>query len=217
MRATALGAALIGGGFLLDVWHPLPFLIAALVTTVSCGACIAFVREDGGYGAVFEGTRAYLARSWSVLREFADVRAFLVANAAWEGTFAAARVFVINYIVKGLGQTASVASIVLAAVAGGYVIAAIGAGRIGDRVGLGRVIFFCSFVYGGGLLAGGLASSWHYWYLVPIFLVAIAGGTVMTLAWGLLFKLMPVIGAIPIVARLMHVERASGRGAPMGA
>jgi MFS family permease len=29
------------------------------------------------------------------------------------------------------------------------------------------------------------------WLLVPIFLVAIAGGTVMTLAWGLLFTLMP--------------------------
>ena len=264
MRGAALGMALIGGGFLLDVWHPFPFVIAAFVTTLSCGACIALVREDGGYGAVYEGTRAYLTRSWRVLHEFADVRAFLVANAAWEGTFAAARVFVINYIVKGLGQTASVASVVLAAVASGYVVAAIGAGRIGDRVGLGRVIFFCSFVYGGGLLAGGLASSWHYWYLAPIFAVAIAGGTVMTLAWGLLFKLMPVehrgaasglatttkgvglilgpvlaggvidltsyralwpvcalpvIGAIPIVARLTHAERAGATGtrAPRGA
>jgi MFS family permease len=191
MRGAALGAALIGGGFLLDIWHPFPFLIAALVMTVSCGACIALVREDGGYGAVYEGTRAYLRKSWRVLREFRDVRAFLIANAAWEGAFAAERVFVINYIVKGLGETASVASIVLAAVAAGYVVAAVSAGRIGDRVGLGRVIFLCSFVYGGGLLVGGLATSWHYWYLGAIFGVAIAGGTVMTLAWGLLFKVMP--------------------------
>jgi MFS family permease len=48
-----------------------------------------------------------------------------------------------------------------------------------------------SFVYGGGLLLGGLASHWHYWYLGLVFLVSIAGGTVMTLAWGLLFKVMP--------------------------
>src|SRR5919205_951626 len=136
MRGAALGAALIGGGFLLDVWHPFPFVIAALVMTVSCGACITLVREDGGYGAVYEGTRAYLHRSWRVLHEFGDVRAFLVANAAWEGTFAAARVFVINYIVKGLHQPVYVSSIVLAAVAGGYVVAAVGAGRVGDRVGL---------------------------------------------------------------------------------
>jgi MFS family permease len=32
---------------------------------------------------------------------------------------------------------------------------------------------------------------WHAWYLVPIFVVAVFGGSVMTLAWGLLFKLMP--------------------------
>jgi MFS family permease len=124
------------------------------------------------------------------------------------------------------------------------------------------MIFISSFVYGGGLLFGGLATTWHYWYLGVVFVVAIAGGTVMTLAWGLLFKLMPfehrgaasglatttkgiglivgpvlagaaidltsyralwpmcavpVIGAIPIVVRLMHAERSSGRGAPMGA
>jgi len=192
MRGIALGAGLVGGGFLLDTWHPLPFLVAALVTTSACGACILLVREDGGYGAVYEGTRAYLRRSWRVLRDFPDVRAFLLANAAWEGTFAAARVFVVNYIVKGLGQPVYVSSIVLAGVAGGYVVAAVGAGRVGDRIGLGRVIFACSFVYGGGLLGGGFASTWHYWYLALIFPVAVAGGPVMTLAWGLLFKVMPV-------------------------
>jgi predicted MFS family arabinose efflux permease len=255
MRGLALGAALIGGGLLLDIWSPFPFLVAAFVTTAACGGCILLVREDGGYGAVYEGTRAYLKRSWRVLHEFSDVRAFLVANAAWEGAFAAARVFVINYVVKGLHQPVYVSSIVLAAVAAGYVVAAVGAGRIGDRVGLGRVIFAASFVYGGGFLLGGLASTWHYWYLGLVFLVAIAGGTVMTLAWGLLFKLMPVehrgaasglatttkgvglilgpvlaggaidltsyrilwpicavpvLGAIPIVARLIRVEAATG-------
>jgi MFS family permease len=258
MRGIALGAGLVGGGFLLDVWHPFPFLVAALVTTAACGACIALVREDGGYGAVYEGTRAYLERSWRVLSDFPNVRAFLFANAAWEGAFAAARVFVVNYVVKGLGQPVYVSSIVLAAVAGGYVVAAIGAGRVGDRVGLGRVIFVASFVYGGGLLAGGLATAWQYWYLALVFPVAIAGGTVMTLAWGLLFKVMPVehrgaasglatttkgvglilgpivagaaidltsyralwpvcavpvLAAIPLVARLMRVESASDRAA----
>jgi MFS family permease len=253
MRGIALGIGLVGGGFLLDIWHPFPFLVAAVVTTVACGACILLVREDGGYGAVYEGTRAYLNRSWRVLRDFADVRAFLFANAAWEGTFAAARVFVVNYLIKGLGEPVYVSSIVLAVVAAGYVVAAIGAGRVGDRVGLGRVIFVCSFVYGGGLLVGGLATTWRYWYLALIFPVAVAGGTVMTLAWGLLFKVMPVqhrgaasglatttkgvglilgplaagavidltsyralwpvcavpvLAAIPIVARLMKVERS---------
>jgi MFS family permease len=46
-------------------------------------------------------------------------------------------------------------------------------------------------VYGLALLGGGLATKWHAWYLAIIFVVALFAGSVMTLAWGLLFKLMP--------------------------
>jgi MFS family permease len=191
LRGIALGAALIGGGFLLDVWAPAPFLVAAVVTTAACGAVVTFVREDGGHGRVFRGFRAYLSTSWSILREEREVRRFLVANSAWEGTFAAARIFVVLYLTKGLGQPAHVASLVLATVAGGYVLAAIGSGRLADRVGIANVIYFASFVYGGGCVVAGLARTWHDWYYGLIFPVAVAGGTVMTLAWGLLFKLMP--------------------------
>jgi len=80
---------------------------------------------------------------------------------------------------------------VLAAVAAGYIVAAAGSGFLGDRLGLSRVIAFASVVYGVGLLLGGFGNQWQTWYLPVIFVVSIAGGTVMTLAWGLLFKLMP--------------------------
>jgi MFS family permease len=152
---------------------------------------IVFVREDGGHGRVFEGVAAYFKRSWAILREEAEVRRFLIANAAWEGTFAAARTFVVLYIIDGLHETKAISSAVLGAVATGYVIAAVIAGRLGDRFGIARVIFFASFVYGGGYLVAGLATTWHHWYFGLIVPVAIAGGMVMTLAWGLLFKLMP--------------------------
>jgi len=90
-----------------------------------------------------------------------------------------------------LGESVAVSTAVLATVASGYVIAAAWAGRIGDRLGLARVIYYCSFVYGAGLLAGGLAQRWHDWYLALMFPVTIAAGSVMTLAWGLLFKVTP--------------------------
>jgi MFS family permease len=80
---------------------------------------------------------------------------------------------------------------VLATVASGYILAAAWAGRLGDRFGLARVIYLASFVYGGGLLLGGLAQHWHDWYLALMFPVTVAGGAVMTLAWGLLFKVTP--------------------------
>jgi MFS family permease len=125
------------------------------------------------------------------LQEEAEVRRFLLANAAWEGTFAAARTFVVLYIIEGLNQSKAISGAVLGAVATGYVIAALIAGRLGDRFGIARVIFFASFIYGGGYLVAGFATTWHGWYFALIVPVSVAGGTVMTLAWGLLFKLMP--------------------------
>jgi MFS family permease len=191
LRGAALGAALIGGGFLFHLWEPGPFLVAAFVSAGACAAPIVFLREDGGHGRVFAGVRAYVAQSWRVLRREPEVRRFLVANAAWEGTFAGARTFVVLYITVGLGEPLSTSTAVLGAVAGGYVVAALVSGRLGDRFGLARVIAWASVVYGTGLVLGGLGQTWHDWYIPLVFFVAIAGGSVMTLAWGLLFKLMP--------------------------
>jgi len=191
MRGAALGLALVGGGFLFKVWHPAPFLFAAVVTTAACAGPVLLVREEGGQSRVFKGIRSYVQLSWHVFRREPEVRMFLTANAAWEGTFAAMSTFVVLYITKGLNQPLWVSSAVLATVAAGYVVAAIAAGPLGDRIGLARVIFYASFVYGGGLVVAGFPEHWHTYYFGLIFPVAVAGGTVMTLAWGLLFKLMP--------------------------
>jgi maltose/moltooligosaccharide transporter len=270
LRGIALGIALVGGNFLLKVWQPAPFLTAAFVTTAACGLTILLVREDGGHGRVFEGFWAYIKQSWNIFWQEGDVRRFLLANSAWEGTFAAARSFVILYVIDGLHESKTVSGEILAAVAVGYVIAAVFAGRLGDRFGLARVIFFASFVYGTGLLVGGLAERWHVWYFGLIVPVSIAGGTVMTLAWGLLYKIvpaehrgavsglatttkgiglligapvaglaidlarphlhvtngyqilwpvcaLPILGAIPLLVRLMQVEDESARVEPTGA
>jgi MFS family permease len=134
------------------------------------------------------------------------VRRFLFANTAWEATFAGMRTFVVLYIIEGLNQPLYVSSTVLAVVAAGYVLAAAIATRFGDHWGLGNVILGASVVYGLGLLGAGFATTWHWWYYGVIFPVAMAGGTVMTLAWGLLFKIIPAgdrgtISGLAVTAR----------------
>jgi MFS family permease len=190
-RGAALGGALVGGGFLLDVWQPFPFVLAAGITLVACGAVVLLVREPPVGPREYERLRTFMAAPWRVVRRQKNVRRFLVANTAWEATFAGMRTFVVLYIIDGLDQPLYVSSTVLAAVAAGYIIAAALATRFGDHWGLGNVILGASVVYGLGLLSAGFATTWHWWFYGLIFPVAMAGGTVMTLAWGLLFKVIP--------------------------
>jgi MFS family permease len=193
-RGAALGGALVGGGFLLDVWLPFPFLLAAGITLLSCGAVVVLVQEGPVGPPQYERLRTFLAAPFRVVTRERSVRSFLFANAAWEATFAGMRTFVVLYIIRGLGQPLYVSSTVLAVVAAGYVIAAALATRFGDHWGLANVILGASVVYGVGLLGAGLATTWHWWFYGVIFPVAMAGGTVMTLAWALLFKVSPSTG-----------------------
>jgi MFS family permease len=191
LRGVAIGISLVGGGFLYSAWHPFPFVIAAAVSAISCAGVVALVQEHGGGRRQYERFRTYLAAPWRIIKAERDVRLFLLANTAWEGTFAGMYTFVVLYITKGLNQPIYISSIVLAVVAGGYVVAALFAGRLGDTYGIGRVIAIASIVYGGGLTACVVAKHWHAYYFGLLPPVAVAGGMVMTLAWGLLFKVMP--------------------------
>ena len=67
LRGAAIGIALVGGGFLLDLWRAGPFLLAAFVTTAACTAVVVLVHEDGGEQRMFKGIRAYLRISWHIL------------------------------------------------------------------------------------------------------------------------------------------------------
>lgn len=192
LRGAALGIALIAGSQLFDAWHAAPFIVAAVVTTVACGTPAVRVREELSHQErVYAGVRAYMATSWTVLKEEHLARRFLIANMLWEGAFAAARTFAVLYVTKGLHESQDVATGVLACVAAGYVVAAVISGRLGDRFGLAPVLFGASIVYACGLTGAGFATKWHSLYYIVIFPVAVAAGTVMTLSWGLLFKLMP--------------------------
>ena len=190
-RGVAIGGALVAGGFLLAVWRPLPFLVSAGIVAASFGVLLVEVHEPATRRGAAGGIRELLATPLRIVARNQAVRRYLIANSVWEGSFAGLRSFVVLDITRGLHQPSSVASLALACVAAGYLLAALGASRFGDRFGLARVIFAASLVYGAGLSLAVLAGRWHAWYYALTVFVAVAGGTVMTLGGGLLYKIMP--------------------------
>lgn len=216
MRGVAIGISLVGGGFLFSVWHPAPFVMAAAVSAVACSAVVFLVKEHDLGAREYERFRTYFAAPWRIVRRERDVRLFLLANTAWEGAFAGMYTFVILYITKGLGQPLYVSSTALAIIAVGYVVAAFLAGRLGDRFGIARVILVASLVYGSGLTVVVIVKQWHSWYYALIPPIAIAGGMVMTLAWGLLFKVMPAEGRGSVAGLAIMTKGIALLAGPLG-
>ena len=208
MRGLGLGAALVGGGLLLTVWTPLPFVLAAGAVVLATVVLVREVRGRERRLAVAEAPPLPGPGVFSLLRERSDVRAFVAANALWELSFMGLKTFIVLFVVKGLGESVGTASAVIGVVAGAYVVASFGAGRLADSVGLHRLMRVSLWVYGIGLLIGAGFSSLGP-LLVGLPLVALAGAVVMTLPYGMLVQLTPP-GAEGALSGLFGFSRALG-------
>jgi MFS family permease len=208
MRGLGLGAALVGGGLLLTVWTPLPFVLAAAAVVL---ATVVLVREVRGRERRLAVAAAPAPPGPGVvrlIRERADVRAFVAANALWELSFMGLKTFIVLFVVKGLGESVGTASAVIGVVAGAYVVASFGAGRLADSFGLHRLMHASLWIYGVGLLVGAGFSSLGP-LLVGLPFVALAGAVVMTLPYGMLVQMTPP-GAEGALSGLFGFSRAIG-------
>ncbi len=208
MRGLGLGVALVAGGLLLSVWTPLPFLLAAGAAVL---ATVVLVREIGGEerSAPVAAVRSLPGPGvLTLLRQRADVRAFVAANALWELSFMGLKTFIVLFVVKGLGESVGTASAVMGVVAGAYVIAAFGAGRLADRMGVHRLMRISVWIYGAGLLFGAGLGSLNT-FLIGLPFIALAGAVVMTLPYGILAGMTPP-GAEGALSGLFGFSRALG-------
>jgi MFS family permease len=209
MRGLGLGVALVAGGLLLSVWTPLPFLLGALAAVL---ATVVLVREVGRKERTAPAPAAVAVEPgpgvFRLVRERADVRAFVAANALWELSFMGLKTFIVLFVVKGLGESVGTASAVMGVVAGAYVVAAFGAGRVADAVGIHRLMRISIWVYGVGLLVGAGLSSLSS-FLIGLPVIALAGAVVMTLPYGILAGMTPA-GAEGALSGLFGFSRALG-------
>ena len=205
-RGLGLGAALVGGGLLISVWAPLPFLLGAAAVVLTTAALVRTVREPARAAAAETLDRGPGVRA--LLRERSDLRAFAAANALWEFSFMGMKTFIVLYVVEGLGKSVTTATAVIGVVAASYIAAAAVSGRLADRVGVVRLLRVSIWVYGAGLLFAAALDSMGP-LLVGLPVVALAGAVLMTLPYGLLMKLTPA-GAEGAVAGLFSFSRAVG-------
>lgn len=191
-RGVGLGLALVGGGILLDAWRPLPFLLAALVMVSVTSLVVLRVRERPDRLGCCQphGLRETALGPLRLLREHADIRAFVVANALWELALATLKAFIVLFIVLGLGRTVGFASAMIAVVAAASVGAALVGGSLADRYGVERVMRVALWVYGVGLLVPFVSQSASV--VLPVLpMIAFGGAVLMTLPYALLMGMMP--------------------------
>jgi MFS family permease len=194
-RGGGTALAIIAGGLLFGLWHPAPFIAAAVILAATVGVFSTVVIRAGDLGEieVDEGDESLLERVRGVItlvRARRELRLFLFANALWELAIAALKTFVVLYITRGLGHGVAFASLVVGGVSLFLVGGAIASGRLADRLGAGRVMEAALWVFGVGLLVPfAITNEWIVAAAAPI--IGVGGAVLMTLPFALLMPLMP--------------------------
>jgi MFS family permease len=212
-NGAGLGCALVGGGFLLDLWQPLPYLVAASVMLVATGVVVVGLAGSASPRSKPErGAASPFVELWKLLREDGTIARFVVANALLTLGLGGLKSFVVLWLTQGLGKSMTFTAGAMTVVAVGTVVGALISGKLGDRFGPGRVLRISLGVFGVGLAVGTFSTS------VPVLAVAfpfiaLSGGAAVALPYALLLELTPT-KKHGIVAGLF--DASSGIGTLLG-
>ncbi|HEV2075672.1 MAG TPA: MFS transporter, partial [Thermoleophilaceae bacterium] len=193
-RGIGTGLALLGGGLLLAIGQPVPFIAAATLLMLATGVFVhTLLRRDGvpRYGSA--GTtraREALSALRTMVREQRPLRDYLVANALWEAALGAIKTFVVLFVTVGVGLSLAGAAGVIGAAAVFVLLGAATAGKLADRFGRERVMRIAVTVYGVPLVVPFLTQEPEFVLpLMPV--IATGAGVVMALPYALLIPMMP--------------------------
>ncbi|HEX6695890.1 MAG TPA: MFS transporter [Solirubrobacteraceae bacterium] len=209
-RGLGTFLALVGGGLLISVSDPLPFLAAAVIVALSMGSfCVAGVRHRRRERPVQEEPVGQVVRRVAdLVRGNRELQAFLVANALWELALSALKTFVVLYVTKTLGLSLAGSSLAVGVAATVVLAGALVSGKLGDSLGRTRVMRAALVAYGLGLMIPFVSTvPWVVALAAP--LVAFGGGVTMSLPYALLMPMMPR-GAHGAVTGLYSLSRGVG-------
>lgn len=190
-NGAGLGVALVGGGFLIALWQPIPYLLSAVMLLLA--TTIVF------FGLGKRATRTSLAvreeasplaELWTLLHDDPEILRFVIGNALLTLGLGGLKSFVVLWLTEGLDKSMTFTAGAMTVVAVGTVVGALLSGKLGDRFGPGRVLAISLCVFGIGLSVGTFSTS------VPVLAVAfpfiaLAGGAAVALPYALLLELTP--------------------------
>ena len=186
-----MGAALVGGGLLLEIWRPLPYFAAAATLLLGTVVLVLGLGRSARVRAACERpSSAPPAETWALLRGHRDLRYLLGANVLLALTLAGLKAFVVLWLTEGLGKSMKFTAAVMAVVAGGTIVGALVAGKLADQHGPVRVMEISLSVFGLGLLLPAFSSS-TLLLGVALPILALCGGAAVVLPYALLMRRMP--------------------------
>ena len=220
-RSGGLLLMLVGGGLLLELWQPLPFLAGA-IAIASVTALFFFgarrrlggkeggQEEDGGGQEEDDAGsgQANWKADWELVRDNGNIRVWMVANLMWEAAVGALRAFVVLYFTKGLGFSLVETAGALALVGVSAIVAAPLSGRLADRYGHRPVMLIAVLGFGLGLLIPLFTT--NPYFLIGILPVAFAAVVLQTLPFSVLMRFLPEDEHHAAGASLFNVSRGVG-------
>ena len=196
-RGVGTALALVGGGLLLAIDEPVPFVTAAGVLLATTGAFVwALLRRDLPLqqepGDAMRA-RAAFREVRRMLGALPGLRAFFVANALWEAALGAIRTFVVLWVTVGLGLSLLAAAGVIGAAGVCVLVGAALAGRLAERFGTRRVVRATAVTYGAPMIVPFLFDDTALLVLM-IPLISASAGIMMALPYAMLIPMMPRAG-----------------------
>lgn len=212
-NGAGLGCALVGGGLLLDLWRPLPYLLGSTTLLLVTAIVVASLRRSRARRTPAEhGATSPFAEIWELIHGDVAIFRFVLGNALLTLALGGLKSFVVLWLTEGLGKSMTFTAGAMTVVAVGTIVGALISGKLGDRYGPGRVLALALCVFGVGVSVGTFSTS------VPVLgtafpFIALAGGAAVALPYALLMELAPQ-KKHGIVAGLF--DASSGAGTLLG-
>lgn len=153
LHSAGLGYGLVASGLLYGIWHPLPFLLSALLILLTTGATVWVAPRSAEVQPVPAEANPFRA----VIRDMRarpEIPWFLFANALWTGAVDGIRPYFFLFATVVIGLTVAQSSLILILLVLGLAAGSYAIGHLGDRFDRRKLLQLGGAITGVAMLGG---------------------------------------------------------------